>query len=125
MPTKHALRFSLLAAVAMALLAAATPAQAGGGVRVGWSAGIVAPPVVLSFGSGHAYRPLVGPNCYRPHVYRPYAHRSYAYAPYAAPWAQPVFVVPAAPLVRVWVSYPYPHWAMRRGVAPFRRSHRY
>lgn len=120
MPTKHTLRLTLLAAIAIGLLAAATPAQAGGDVRVGWSAGIVAPPVVLTFGSGHGYRPLVGPNCYRPHVYRPYAHRSYV-----APWAQPVFVAPAAPLARVWVSYPYPHWAMRRGVAPFRRGHRY
>lgn len=73
MPTKHSLRFSLLAAVAVVLLATATSAQAGGDVRVGWSAGIVAPPVVLTFGSGAVYRSLVGPNCYRPRVYRSYA----------------------------------------------------
>lgn len=115
MAIKPILRLSLLAAVAVALLGVAAPAQAGWGVRVGWSAAVVAPPLVFSVGSAPVYRPYA----------RPY-YPGYV-VPYAAPCPRAVVVapVPAVSFVRVWAPYPYPHWAVRRVVAPVHRYRRY
>ncbi len=111
------------AAVAAGLLVSASPALAGGGVRVGFSAAIVAPPLVISLGNAPPalpyaapYGPVYGPNGYYVAPgYAPYA------VPYVAPYAvaAPVVVAPPVGYVRVWVPGPHPHWMMR----PVARGH--
>jgi hypothetical protein len=140
MPSTPILRSSLAAtAVAVGLFAAA-PAQAGWGVRVGFGAAVVVPPLVVSIGDARPVARYFAP--YAP--YAPYAagcnvNRSYApayvpyaapaYAPYYAPYyggyatAAPVVVGPPVAYVRVWVPGPRPHWEMRRA-ARFGRWHR-
>ena len=119
MPNTRIVRTSLAAmAVAAGLVATATPAQAGWGVRVGLPLPLVVPPLVVSVGSV----PPVAP------YYRPYAagcglNGTYApaYAPYVAPYyatravvAPYAVLAPRAAFARVWVPGSRPHWEVRR-----------
>ncbi len=116
MTTTHLLRASLApVAVAVGLFATAAPARAGD-VRIGFSAAIVAPPLVFSVGNLAPVPPYAVPyragcalrGAYAP-VVVPYA------APYAVPYAVPYRAfAPGAAFVRVWVPGPRPHWEMRR-----------
>lgn len=105
MPNTRIVRTSLAAmAVAAGLVATATPAQAGWGVRVGLPLPLVVPPLVISVGSVLPVAPY----------YRPYAagcNLNGYYAPYYAPRA---VVGPRASFARVWVPGPRPHWEARR-----------
>lgn len=112
MTTTRLLRTSLTAvAVAVGLFATAAPAHAGG-VRIGFSAAIVAPPLVVSVGNLAPVPPYALPyraGCRLRGAYAP------VYVPYAAPYAVPYrAVAPGAAFVRVWVPGPRPHWEMRR-----------
>ena len=113
MPSTRIVRSSLAATAVAVGLVAAAPAQAGWGVRVGFGATVVVPPLVVSVGN---VRPAVP-------YYAPYAagcnvSRSYApgYAPYYPGYATaaPVVVAPRVSYVRVWVPGPRGHWEMRR-----------
>jgi len=99
MNRNHFVRISLLAAVALALLAISVPAEAGWRVGLGFNAAIVAPPFAVTVGNAPYWRPW-----YR-HSWRPYC------GPVVAPYAAPVVVAPS--LARVFVRFPYPHWVMR------------
>ncbi len=109
MTTTRIVRDSLPAvAVVAVLLAIAAPAQAGWDVRVGVSARIVVPPVVVSAGTPAPFAPYVAPDparCYANGYYAPY------YAP--CPPTVGVVVAPAVSYVRVWVPGPHPHWLLR------------
>ena len=121
MPSTRILRTSLAAtAVAVGLFAAA-PAQADWGVRVGFGAAVVVPPLVISIGNARPVAPHYAPYAAGCNVNRYYAP---AYVPYYAPGyapyyggyatAAPVVVGPPVSYVRVWVPGPRPHWEMRR-----------
>ena len=99
MKRNQIVRTMMLAAAAVALLAVSAPAEAGWGVGIGWNATVVAPPIAVTVGNAPYWRPS-----YR-HYWRPYC------GPVAAPDAAPVVVAP--PLARVFVRFPYPHWALR------------
>ncbi|HVN76885.1 MAG TPA: hypothetical protein VMT19_11245 [Thermoanaerobaculaceae bacterium] len=122
MPTTRFVRTAVAAAaVAVGLVATAAPAQAGWGVRVGFSAALVAPPLVVSVGNvppAPYFRPYAA-GCYLDRAYAPYYAPTYA--PYVAPYAARVVVGPRAAYGRVWVPGPRPHWEMRR-VARFHRD---
>ena len=135
MPTTHIVRNTLAAAaVVVGLIATATPARAGWGLRVGFGAAIVAPPLVVSVGGGAPVGPLYAPyaaGCYANRYAAPAYPPVYAptYSPYPAPYyapyptAAPVVIAPRASFVRVWVPGFRPHWEMRR-VGRFERRHR-
>lgn len=133
MGSTHILRTSLAATAVAVGLFTTTPAQAGWGVRVGFGATVVLPPLVLSVGNAApavpyfrpyaagcnvnrydtpAYAPRYTPNC------APYYAPAYApgYAPYYPGYATatPVVVAPPVSYLRVWVPGPRPHWEMRR-----------
>ena len=112
MTATRLLRASIAAgAVAVGLFATAAPARAGG-VRIGFSAAIVAPPFVVSVGNLAPVAPYAVPyraGCALRGAYAP------VYVPYASPYVAPSPVVgPGAAFVRVWVPGPRPHWEMRR-----------
>ncbi|MFI5166801.1 MAG: hypothetical protein ACHQQS_09300 [Thermoanaerobaculales bacterium] len=92
-------RTSVLAAVVAALLITSLPAEAGWRGDVGFSATLVAPPVVVTVGNRPFFRPWHHP------YWRPYC------GPVAVPYAAPFVVTP--PLARVFVRFPYPHWVPR------------
>ncbi len=128
MPSTRILRSSLAAAAVAAGLVAATPAQAGWGVRVGFGATVVVPPLVVSVGNGRPAVPYAAPyaarcyaNPYAGPAYGPYVAPGYApgYAPYYPGYATvaPVVVAPRVSYVRVWVPGPRAHWEMRRVAA--------
>lgn len=121
MPTTGILRTSLAAAAVAVGLVAAAPAQAGWGVRIGFGAAVVVPPLVVSIGNARPVAPYYAPYAAGCNVNRYYAP---AYTPYYAPGyapyyggyvtAAPVVVAPPVSYVRVWVPGPRPHWEMRR-----------
>ncbi len=121
MPSTQILRASFAAAaVAMGLFAAA-PAQARWGVRVGFGAAVVVPPLFVSVGSVPPAVPYDAPYAAGCNVNR---YDAPAYVPYPAPvygpyyrgyaTAAPVVVAPPVSYLRVWVPGPRPHWEMRR-----------
>ncbi len=123
MTTTRLLRASIAAvAVAVGLFATAAPAHAGG-VHIGFSAAIVAPPLVVSVGNLAPVSPYPVPyraGCALPGAYAPgYVPYAAPYGvPYAAPYAAPYRAfAPGAAFVRVWVPGPRPHWEMRRSAA--------
>jgi hypothetical protein len=125
MPSARIIRSSLAATAVAVGLVAAAPAQAGWGVRVGFGATVVVPPLVVSVGNA---RPML--RYYSPYAAGCYVNRYYApgyvpyygpaYAPGYAPYypgyatAAPVVVAPRVSYVRVWVPGPRGHWEMRR-----------
>jgi hypothetical protein len=121
MPSTHIVRNSLAATAVAAGLFATVPAQAEWGVRIGFRAALVVPPLVVSVGNVPPVAPYYGlyaAGCNVNRYYAPtYAPRyAPAYAPYYPGYATaaPVVVAPPVSYMRVWVPGPRPHWEMRR-----------
>jgi hypothetical protein len=121
MTSTRILRSSLAAAAVAVGLVAATPAQAGWGVRIGVGAAVVVPPLVVTVGNAGPVVPYSAPYAARCYADR---YRARTYVPYYAPGyvpyyrgyatVAPIVVAPRVSYVRVWVPGPRGHWEMRR-----------
>jgi hypothetical protein len=105
MRSTQIVRVSVLAAAVAAALAVTPPAEAGWGARIGFSAAIVAPPVVVAVGHGP----------YRSPYYRSWVYPAYRPV-YGSVYGPRGFAGPLGPgrrFARVFVRFPFPHWVER------------